>query len=159
MSDDEDRHGSNMAIINIARGTTPRPSVLQDARRSVDREPDITSGRGFAQHVDVVVTETFDDSNGTSHVRHAGEDPKLHRILLVERAHGQRHRVSEEQRSRRLLALLACVLVLGSAAILAFAPQSTNVYLGTAVLLAAAGAFGVKAFRIKLRSLEIDVRE
>ena len=45
-------------------------------------------------------------------------DP-LHRILLMERAHGQRHRISEEQRSRRLLALLACLLVLGSAAILA----------------------------------------
>jgi hypothetical protein len=152
MSDDEDRNRRAVAI-----GTAPRPDMLQDARRSVDREPDITAERGFAHHADVVITEAYDDSDGTSHVRHAGEDPKLHRLLLTERAHGQRHRVSEEQRSRRLLALLACLLVLGSAAILAFAPQGTNVYLGTAVLLAAAGAFGVKAFRIKVRDFEIDV--
>ena len=104
-----------------------------------------------------VLTEAYDDSDGRSHVRHAGKDPQLHGILLTERAHGQRHRVSEEQRSRRVLAVLACVLVLGSAAILAFAPQTTNVYLGTAVLLATAGAFGVKAFRIRLRDFEIDV--
>jgi len=152
MSDDEDRH-------RVAIGTAPRRDVLEDVRRSVDREPDIRAERGFAHHIDVVITEAYDDSDGNSHVRHAGEDPKLHRVLLTERARGQRHRVSEEQRSRRLLALLACLLVLGSAAILAFAPQSTNVYLGTAVLLAAAGAFGVKAFRIKVRDFEIDVGE
>jgi hypothetical protein len=133
--------------------------MLDDARRSSDREPDVRTERGLARHIDVVITETYDEPDGVSRVRHAGEDPKLHRILLTERAHGQRHRVSEEHRSRRLLALLACLLVLGSAAILAFAPQSTNVYFGTAVLLAAAGAFGVKAFRIKVKGFEINVGE
>lgn len=140
----------------VALGTEPSQHALDAARRAV-REPDITQERGLARHRDVVITETYDDADGTSRVRHAGEVPDLHGLVLTERAQGQRHRVSEEQRSRRLLALLACVLVLGSAAILAFAPQSTNVYLGTAILLSAAGAFGIKAFRIKLKDFELDV--
>jgi hypothetical protein len=153
MSDD-DRYRRAVAI-----GTAPRSEELQAARRAVDREPDIRAERGFARHDDVIITEAFDESDGTSRVRHAGEDPKLHQILLTERAQLQRHRVSEEQRSRRILASLASALLLGSAAILAFAPQSTNVYLGAAFLFVAAGAFGVKAFRIKLKSFEIDAGE
>jgi len=153
MSDD-DRYRRGVAI-----GTAPRSEELQAARRSVDHEPDIRAERGFARHDDVIITEAFDESDGTSRVRHTGEDPKLHQILLTERAQLQRHRVSEEQRSRRILASLASALLLGSAAILAFAPQSTNVYLGAAFLLVAAGAFGVKAFRIKLKSFELDAGE
>jgi hypothetical protein len=153
MSDDEDRHRRVVAI-----GTTPRSEKLLAAQRSVDQEPDIRAERGFARHNEVIIiTEAYDESDGTSRVRHAGEDPKLHQILLTERAQLQRHRVSEEQRSRRLLAWLASALLLGSAAILAFAPQSTNVYLGAAFLLVAAGAFGVKAFRIKVKYFELDV--
>jgi predicted Zn-dependent protease len=76
--------------------------------------------------------------------------------MLAERGQLQRHRVTEEQRSRRLLAWLAAGLLLGAAAILAFAPQATNVYLGAAFLLVAAGAFGIKSFRIKVKDFELD---
>jgi hypothetical protein len=160
MSSDDGKHkvvvlGSEPRKV-VALGTEPNQEVLRAARRAV-REPEIRTERGFARHHDVIITEAYDDAEGKSHVRHAGEDPDLHRVVLTERAHGQRHRVSEEQRSRRMLAALACVLVLGSAAILAFAPEGTNVYLGTAVLLAAAGAFGIKAFRVKVRDFELDV--
>jgi len=152
MPDDEDRHPRVVAI-----GTTPRSDKLQVARRAVGPEPDIRTERGFARHDDVVIiTEAYDESDGTSRVRHAGEDPKLHKILLTQRAQLQRHRVSEEQRSRRLLAWLASALLLGAAAILGFAPQSMNVYLGAAFLLVAAGAFGIKSFRIKVKEFELD---
>jgi hypothetical protein len=138
----------------VALGTEPRSEGL-----GVHREPDIRSERGFARHHDVIVTEAYDESDGTSRVRHAGEDPALHQVLLVERGQLQRHRVTEEQRSRRLLAWLASTLLLGAAVILAFAPESTNVLIGAALLLAAAGAFGVKAFRIKVKDFELDVGE
>ena len=165
MSDHDDGYRTVRAI-----GTTPRSADLQVARgtkrhvppspdaaeESVKREPDIRAERGLARHGDVIITEAYDESDGTSRVRHAGEDPKLHEILLTERAQLQRHRVSEEQRSRRMLAWLACALLLGSAAILALAPQSTNVYLGAACLMVAAGAFGIKAFRIKVKDFELD---
>jgi hypothetical protein len=151
MSDD-DRHPAVRA-----KGTMTRVRAAE--QRDVDHEPDIEAERGFARHNDVIITEAFDESDGTSRVRHAGEDPKLHQILLTERAQLHRHRVSEEQRSRRLLAWLASALLLGSAAILAFAPQSTNVYLGAAFLIVAAGAFGIKAFRIKLKDFELVAGE
>src|SRR5262245_15949959 len=172
MSDHDDRSRRVMAI-----GTTPRsvgfpaargtrrglspatPAAEEASGREPDIEPDIKTERGFARHNDVVITEAYDESDGTSRVRHAGEDPQVHQVLLTERAELQRHRVSEEQRSRRMLAWLASALLLGSAAILAFAPQSANVYLGAACLLVAAGAFGIKAFRIKVRDLEFDTVE
>lgn len=140
----------------VALGTEPQQGLLQAARQAV-RGPDIRQERGLARDPDVVFTETYDNADGVSHVRHAGRHADVHTEVIVQQAAGHRLRISEEQQSRRILAVLACVLVLGSAAILAFAPQGTNVYLGSAVLLAAAGAFGVKAFRIKLRDFEIDV--
>lgn len=151
MSDDEGRHRTAVAL-----GTHPRSEELQAARRPAGRDPDIRRERGLARAKDVIITEAYDGSDGTSRVRHAGEDPKLHAVLLRERSQLQRLRVSEEQRSRRLLAVLASALLLGSAAILAIAPQSTNLYLGAALLLVAAGAFGVRSFRVKARELELD---
>lgn len=148
MSDDSSRY-------RRAVGTVPRAAVLEEARRAVEREPDIRNERGLARDSDVIITEAYDESDGTSRIRHAGEDPKLHKILLTQRAQLQRHRVSEEQRSRRLLAGLATALLLGSAAILALAPQRTNLYLGAALLLVAGGAFGVKSFRIKVKDFEL----
>jgi hypothetical protein len=151
MPDNTDRHRKAVAL-----GTEPRSDELHAVRRSVEREPDIRTERGLARDADVVVTEAYDDPDGTSRVRHAGEAPEVHRILLTQRAELQRHRVSEEQRSRRLLAALATGLLLGSAAILAFAPQSVNVYLGAALLLAAGGAFGVRSFRIRAGGLALE---
>lgn len=159
MSDDDNRYGRGAGGRAVALGTAPRPDALEASWRSVEREPDITGERGLARTSDVIVTETYtevyDESDGTSRVRHAGEDPEVHHALLTERAHYQRHRVSEEQRSRRLLATLASALLLGSAALLALAPDSTNVYLGAALLLVAAGAFGIKSFRIRVKDLEL----
>src|SRR5436190_11657933 len=106
MPDDDGRYRRVVAI-----GTEPHPGDLQVARRSLDREPDIKAPREIGR--DVIITEAIDDSDGTSRITHAGEDPKLHQILLVERAHLLRLRVSEEQRSRRLLAWLASALILG----------------------------------------------
>src|SRR5262249_29322024 len=122
MSDDEGSYRRNIAL-----GTRPRPPDLESAGLGTQRESDIRSERGFARDKDVIVTEAYAESDGTSRVRHAGEDPALHQTLLVERAQLQRHRVSEEQHSRRLLAWLASGLLLGAAVILAFAPDSTNV--------------------------------
>jgi hypothetical protein len=154
MPDDNEGRGRVVAL-----GTVPRSEDLRAARRANAREPDITAGRGLARHGDVIITEAYDESDGTSRVRHAGEHPKLHQVLLTERAQLQRHRVTEEQRSRRLLAWLAAGLLLGAAAILAFAPQATNVYLGAAFLLVAAGAFGLKSFRVKMKGFELDAGE
>lgn len=151
MSDDNEGRGRVVAL-----GTVPRSEDLHAARRTAAREPDITAERGLARHNDVIITEAYDDSDGTSRVRVAGEHPKLHQVMLAERGQLQRHRVTEEQRSRRLLAWLAAGLLLGAAAILAFAPQATNVYLGAAFLLVAAGAFGIKSFRIKVKDFELD---
>jgi len=154
MSDDEARRRRVVAL-----GTAPHPQSLQAVLRAFSREPDIRVERGIARHRDVIITEAVDESDGASLVRHTGEDPKVHERVIAERSRYQRHRVSEEQRSRRQLAWLASALVLGSAAILALAPQTTNVYLGAALLLAVAGAFGVKAFRIKVKDFELDAGE
>jgi hypothetical protein len=140
----------------VAIGSAPLPELVRAPQHSTECEPDIEAERGYARDHRVIITETLDEPHGGSRVRHAGDDPKIHEILLNERSRLERHRVSEEQRTKRQLAWAACILLLGSAAIFAFAPQSVNAYIGAALLLIAGGAFGVKSFRIKVKDFELE---
>ena len=146
--DDDDRQRNVVAI-----GTKPR-----GVAHPVD--PDIETERGLARDAEVIITtETYDEADGSEHVRHAGDDPELHRVLLTARARLLVHRVTEDQRLRRLLAWLGSGLLLGSAALFAFAPQRPNVYMSAALLLVAGGAFSIKSFRIRVKDFELDVGE
>lgn len=136
-----------------------REELRKTAGYPTEREPDIRTERGYARDRSVIITETLDEADGSSRVRHAGDDPKIHEILLIERSQIERHRVREEQRTKRQLAWAACLLLIASAIIFAFAPQSVNAYIGAALLLISGGAFGIKSFRIKVKDFELEAGE
>ena len=146
---DDDPVRSQTAIAT----TKPRERTVQK------REPDITSGRGYARSPDVIVTEIIDDADGSTRVRHAGNNPDVHERVLAERSKILRHRVTEDERTKRQLAWAAVVSFVVAALIFAFAPQAVPAYVGAALLLIVGGAFGIKSFRIKTKHLELEAGE
>jgi hypothetical protein len=140
-----------------ATAIAAKPRIEQ--RKSTEREPDISTERGYARTRAVIITETIDDPDGGSHVRHAGDDPGVHERVLVERSLILRHQVTEEQQTKRQLAWAAVVALAVAALIFAFAPKALPTYLGAAFLLIAGGAFGIKSLRLKTKDLELETGE
>lgn len=157
---DDDR----LAAKSLAAGTFAQ-GELGEARARVEyeheNEQDITGAdeRGFSRDLRVTITETVDEVDGVSRVRHVGDEAEIHGLLLTQRAVTLRERDAQQQRTKRQLAWAAVVLLLGFAIVFAFAPQTVNAYIGAGVLLIAAGAFGVKSFRIKLKDFELSAGE
>jgi hypothetical protein len=137
-----------------ATAIAAKPRLEQ--KESTEREPDISTERGRARSRAVIITETIDDPDGGGHVRHAGDDPGVHKRLLVERSLILRHQVTEVQQTKRQLAWAAVVALSVAALIFAFAPQALPTYLGAAFLLVAGGAFGIKSLRLKAKDLELE---
>ena len=139
-----------------ARSSTAIAAKPRAEQKESKREPDISKERGYARSRAVIITEAIDDPDGSSRVRHAGDDPRVHERVLVERSLILRHQVTEEQRTKRQLAWAAVVALAAAAVIFAFAPQALPAYLGAAFLLVAGGAFGIKSLRLKTKGLELE---